>query len=211
MSLIPASHDKASQRRTIATSFGALLVEKLKWIPESIAAMTGLVSAGAQSSQDGFGNVSCQRLFSGTNGSEIAFPLRQTGAEVSNTSEPSSAEVREQHKANMLATYGIKVRDYAYESTLPPVPAYHPPPRPKGPRPLKRTRQQYEEESGDDDDYGIADILPSVLDDLRPPRQDKSDIRPAKKQKHVERARTEPLEGESEPTAYWLLRCFSNH
>lgn len=73
-------------------------------------------------------------------------PLTSTSPIVGSTAKASStrAQVREsqQPDAAKLASYGIKVRDFAYESTLPPVKPVHLLPRQIQPglRPFKRIR-----------------------------------------------------------------------
>ncbi|KAG1728229.1 hypothetical protein EDB19DRAFT_1941416 [Suillus lakei] len=56
----------------------------------------------------------------------------------------------QQPTIEMLQSLGIKVRDFAYESTLPPIAPVPQVPRQTQPsaRPLKRTRGDWEEEEG---------------------------------------------------------------
>ncbi|KII94997.1 hypothetical protein PLICRDRAFT_33825 [Plicaturopsis crispa FD-325 SS-3] len=49
-----------------------------------------------------------------------------------------------------LSQHGIRVRDFAYESTLPRIAPFRPKPRPPGPRPLKRMRKTYDGADPDD-------------------------------------------------------------
>ncbi|KAF7792872.1 hypothetical protein EIP86_003973 [Pleurotus ostreatoroseus] len=161
--------------------------------------MTGLVSAGAPSSEGSSGNVSDRRLSTDATRPETPSPLHQTAPEASGSTRTSSENLREQHKEAMLADYGIKVRDYAYESTLPPVRSYRPP-RPKGPQPLRRKRKIYEVASSDEeDDSNPIVVLPSVLDDYRS-RAREDDVWPSKRPRPLERTPTEPIEeSQSQP------------
>ena len=80
-----------------------------------------------------------------------------------------------------LANYGIKVRDFAYESTLPPIAPIRRLPRQvqPGPRPLKRVRNDYEEPEDD------------PFSQHTPPKVGTREGDPTKKMK-LERKLTEP-------------------
>lgn len=89
----------------------------------------------------------------------------------------------------MLATHGIKVRDFAYESKLPPVPSYK---RPiiAGPRRLKRTRAEYEAGDCEEDDEQLLQALARYS--LHP--KFRAELRPSKRVRVLERVNTEPVE-----------------
>ncbi|TFK55564.1 hypothetical protein OE88DRAFT_634153 [Heliocybe sulcata] len=88
-----------------------------------------------------------------------------------------------------LAHYGIKVRDFGYESTLPPLPSVRLPPRPPsqvdgGPRLLKRSRRDWDDETpfwG-----GPLNTYPNYSSHPQGPGS-------AKKPKPLERTPTEPV------------------
>ncbi|KAG6842047.1 hypothetical protein C0991_003573 [Blastosporella zonata] len=62
---------------------------------------------------------------------------------------PVDIDPQSQRHADVLAELGIKVRDFAYESKLPPVQPYRVRQIQPGPRPLKRLRKDGEEDDGD--------------------------------------------------------------
>lgn len=66
-----------------------------------------------------------------------------------NNAQPKQPRrIGESYAPATLALHNIKVRDFAYESTLPPLPSITFPVRPvhMGPRPLKRARKEYDDE-----------------------------------------------------------------
>ncbi|OBZ76601.1 hypothetical protein A0H81_03876 [Grifola frondosa] len=100
---------------------------------------------------------------------------------------PSLVLAREQHAQHMLNTYHIKVRDFAYESTLPPLASVHRKVE-AGPRPLKRTRAYLEPEGTPDPDVQTTYYTDSNATD---PSQGELVI---KKPKPLARRPTEPAD-----------------
>ncbi|PSR93779.1 hypothetical protein PHLCEN_2v4674 [Hermanssonia centrifuga] len=170
--MLSADSDQREAPRQLApaSSFGASLIEKLRVaIHDSLAAFTGYASSSQPSQSED------ARVTSDSNGALIHEP---SVAIV----ELSPAEQRERHKTVMASRYGIRVRDFAYESKLPPVPSYRPPVQ-VGPRTLKRTRRDYEQTSDVEEDYGVP-FTPDLVS---------SSPRRVKKSKPLQRELTEPV------------------
>ena len=185
----------------MVASFGSLLAEKLRKIQGSFAATIGLAGSSSTSELTGPGTVSrAFFLCDGSNPQRSPSPRKQAGPSTSNegswgvTYESSDFLLRKQHKATMLASHGVKVRDFAYESTLPPVPSYKPPIN-AGPRRLKRKRADEEEE---EDSEFVRAILAKYT--MRRTPDEEVLARSVKRFKPLERAMTEPIEeSQSQP------------
>ncbi|KIJ69958.1 hypothetical protein HYDPIDRAFT_104630 [Hydnomerulius pinastri MD-312] len=110
-------------------------------------------------------------------------------AEEYSQAPPSSAQTSSQQPSpEFLASLGIKVRDFAYESTLPaitPVPRFPRQVQP-APRPLKRSRREWDGEAEEPLSSGSV-YAPSGSQSL-------STRTPPKKSRSLERKATEPIE-----------------
>lgn len=197
-----------TQRVSLITTIGSKLVENLKWMQASIAAITGFADAAPYDLDTAGNDVSHPCLSSDEKSFHATLEPMQVVAHTSNntatprvaesTRRRSAAEADDNHvssaqwdlfvklenkrkAAQRAAVYkeradwarkrapelivearqrvqlqrfmkkkmGIKVRDFAYESTLPPVPFYLPP-VPTGRQPLKRELYEPEEEVKND-------------------------------------------------------------
>ncbi|KAH7930670.1 hypothetical protein BV22DRAFT_1191042 [Leucogyrophana mollusca] len=105
--------------------------------------------------------------------------------------EPAKHYVPQQPTPEMLAQLGIKMRDFAYESTLPPIAPVLRVPRQTqpGPRPLKRVRREWDD--GEDDESSGQSRRPDV-GGRRSPSAERGTG--GKKSKSLERKATEPIE-----------------
>lgn len=137
------------------SSVGAMVLDRLRRVGESVAAIAGIASPS--SSQTNNGVTSTSQVYHdewlATPSSPSPEPLEvaaeQAGSHISAIQAPTppynEEEERKRHAAHMLDVNGIKVRDFAYESKLPPVPV----PRlgfGGQRRPLKRTWEELDEE-----------------------------------------------------------------
>ncbi|KAI0920926.1 hypothetical protein AcW1_004939 [Taiwanofungus camphoratus] len=132
-----------------------------------------------------------------TNASNLQLPVNLSAILSETFRSGSSAQeiqsISKERPANMLAEYGIKVRDFAYESTLPPIaPVPHVPLQIQpGLSPLKR-RRDYEEEGDEDEPYvGQTLYFDSEIGGSS------QGARHVKKTKPLERTATEPADGPS--------------
>ena len=143
-----------------------------------------------------FESISSQPVASSSNTSPTANvnninrngPVRRKSTEIIASPPPKE----EQIKAPALAKLNIKVRDFAFESTLPPIAPFqrtlHPPLQVQaGPRPLKRYRHEWDQE--DNDPFRVRPIQPlSSRGGLQ-----------TKKPKPLERENTEPADPSQPP------------
>ena len=134
------------------SSVGAIVLDKLRRMGESVAAIAGVVSPSSSQPNDDLAAVSrayhdeCSLPASDPHPTLPEHATEQTGEQTPTLEAPTHSsdelEQRKRHAAHMLSEYGIKVRDFAYESSLPPVP----PLRRTGfggRQPLKRTREEF--------------------------------------------------------------------
>jgi hypothetical protein len=198
------------------STVGTMFMSTLRWIGESVAAVADLVSPISSQTRDDDRSASVSGAFHGTwntSSSNVPhlsqpppaeFPVEMLRYELPGVvdwpvpmreSQPTPAPVavdwaeeRRRHAREMFLQFKVKVRDFAYESTLPPVPpARYGRRRGKatevalfrGPRPLKRTRRDEFDEMPE----RLADGAMSSVDD-RPT---------APKRRRLQRVPTEPV------------------
>lgn len=184
----PASQETAGGVR-------AVLVGKLRSFQTQLAAMTGFSSNVSRVRPDKSSDESSSRPKSSSQQDEESSQAADSAVVPQSQPAAGSESVREellrhaqQHAAQMRHEHGIRVRDFAYESTLPPVPAMRRLPAPPRSRALKRKSRFYE----DDDEPHI----PSLSSPASSPNS-----YPNKRPRPLRREPTEPLTPEDASTS----------
>lgn len=146
------------------SNVGAMVLDRLRRVGESVVAIAGRATPSSSQLEDDLESVSrayhdeCDRRFSTPPRFKSPAPDGEPSTSQSTANEPPSQpseeeEERRRHAAQMWSECRVKVRDFAYESKLPPVPPTRPRPIPLpygGRRPLRRA---WEECFGQEEDH----------------------------------------------------------
>lgn len=118
----------------------------------------------------------------------------------SNVQPPVLRPYSQQPTVETLQSLGIKVRDFAYESTLPPIAPIPRVPRQTQPsaRPLKRTRGDWEEEDGAPSQYSRPQFGREATN---------AGMQTSSKPESLVRKATEPLEFNAPPVSKRVMGC----
>ncbi|KAG6817863.1 hypothetical protein H0H87_001695 [Tephrocybe sp. NHM501043] len=138
---------------------------------------------GVQPTRETFSNI-MSPLKRSTAQSSLALPRAGPSFKPASTA-PVDIDPQDERHAVLLAELGIKVRDFAYESKLPPVQPYRVRQIQPGPRPLKRVTR----DGGADEEDIFQTSSKAEASSLKKPRLEREDTEPDMTQHQVNPAR----------------------